>query len=364
MFRINDATTGNAISVNEIHEDGFNVTMDKYVTKNISSVKRDILGEYLSNVKDNSDFEGKVIPTGITSLDDALGGGLRNGLYVIGANPGMGKTSLMLHILTNLATNKQPSLFFNLDMSDIQTTLRLVANTSYRSEELESKTINDLSNSKKLTKGNTLDESIMEICRSYKKNIDPYINVLSIQLDALGKADNSVTYVESVETAIRNMKNLFNVSPVVVIDFLQMLQNKPTSTYKDEDDGDIVLKSYDKRIEMDKIIKQLKVYTAVYKVPIVVITSTNRSSYTKTDGYNNTDYDIGFSKESGNIEYNADVLIRLTTADSAITFGGPEQHRVNLNIVKSRSGKSYISIPLNFIPEYAFFSETKEGNQL
>ena len=137
----------------------------------------------------------------------------------------------------------------------------------------------------------------------------------------------------------------------------QLLRNKPSSTYRDENDGEITLKSYDKRLEMDHIIDALKDLSIVYDVPIIVITSINRSSYTKSNGYSNDDYDISFSKESGNIEYMADVLIRLTSSDGATVFGGPNQEIINLHIAKSRVGKQHVTIPLNFIPEYAFFSE-------
>lgn len=359
MFRIPDSN-GTSVVVNEVYEDGFNLTINKYMNKQIKVFKRPILESYLTKAKKIvvEDIDEEVISTGITSLDEALGGGLKNGLFVIGANPGMGKTSLMLHIAINLALREKHTLFFSLDMSDIQSTIRLLSNTSYRFEDLESMSINDLSTPKKIFNGDKLNDNVSKIYEKFCR-INNYINVLSIHEDVLGKVDNSVTYVESVEKAIKNYrKHLENQTPIVVIDFLQLLQNQPTSSYRDEYDGEITLKSYDRRLEMDKVIEQLKKLSSVYKLPIIVITSTNRSSYTKSNSYDNSDYDIGFSKESGNIEYIADVLIRLTSKDDAPTvFGGPEQKVINLNIVKSRFGLAQKTIPLTFIPEYAFFRE-------
>ncbi len=58
-----------------------------------------------------------VIPTGIPSLDEMLGGGLRRGsLTVIASRPGMGKTSLALQIAENLAATGRHVLFFELEM--------------------------------------------------------------------------------------------------------------------------------------------------------------------------------------------------------------------------------------------------------
>lgn len=358
MFVINDVN-GQSVPMNEIFEEGFNITASNFKSKNIGRVKRDVFGEYLLKTKNDGGKVngGEIIPTGIDSLDSILGGGFKPGLYVIGANPGTGKTSLLLHILTNLAINKKHSLFFSLDMSDIQTVIRIVANTSYRFPELDSKNINDLSNSKTIINDDGLDDEVRKIYQTYLTTIDPYINVMSIHENSLGKIDRSVTYVESVEIAIKNFKKYYKTSPVVVIDYLQLLQNKPSSNYRDDNDGEITLKSYDKRIEMDKIVDELKTLSSVYGTPIIVITSTNRSSYTKSNFYESNEYDIGFSKESGNIEYTADVLIRLTSSEGTTNFGGPNQEIINLHIAKSRFGKQHVTIPLNFIPEYAFFSE-------
>lgn len=363
MFAINNAA-GQSVTMNEIYEEGFNITADSYLTQNISRIKPDIFGDYLKKIESNNgkDCSGEIIPTGIDSLDAILGGGFGTGLHVIGANPGMGKTSLMLHILINLALNKRHSLFFSLDMSAIQTTMRLVSNTSYRFTDLVNKTINDISNAKIIMKDKKVDSSVQELYDRYSTAIDPYINILSVHGDSLGKIDKSVTYIESVETAIKNFKQYSKARPVVVIDFLQLLRNKPSSTYRDENDGEITLKSYDKRLEMDHIIDALKDLSTVYDVPIIVITSINRSSYTKSNGYSNDDYDISFSKESGNIEYMADVLIRLTSGDGATIFGGPNMERVNLMVVKSRSGKQHVTIPLYFIPEYAYFQSVEENS--
>ena len=363
MFVINN-TAGQSVIMNEIYEEGFNLTADSYLTQNISRIKPDIFGDYLKKIESNNgkDCSGEIIPTGIDTLDAILGGGFGTGLHVIGANPGMGKTSLMLHILINLALKKRYSLFFSLDMSSNQTTMRLAANTSYRFSDLENKTINDISNAKVIMKDKKVDCSVQELYDRYSTAIDPYINILSVHGDSLGKIDKSVTYIESVETAIKNFKQYSKARPVVVIDFLQLLRNKPSSTYRDENDGEITLKSYDKRLEMDHIIDALKDLSTVYDVPIIVITSINRSSYTKSNGYSNDDYDISFSKESGNIEYMADVLIRLTSGDGATIFGGPNMERVNLMVVKSRSGKQHVTIPLDFIPEYAYFQSVEENS--
>lgn len=359
MFKVNNEKNGNYAS--EIYEEGFNITVQRFMSKDIQWFQRNILGDYFSNVLDDN-YVDVVIPTGIKSLDDAIGGGFKPGLYVIGANPGMGKTSLMLHILVNLALNKKHSLFFSLDMSDVQSMLRLVANLSYRSDNLDSMTINDLSNYKVIVKDKKLDDRVNNLYRSYMTYLNQYIHIFAPHLDSSGKLDTNVCYVDSVEKAIQNtQKYIKDNNPIVVVDLLQSLQNKPVSTYRDENDGDFNLRTYDARIEMDKIVEKLKQYSSTYNVPIVVLTATNRASYTKSNNYSdNTDYDLGFSKESGNIEFRADVLIKITEGEGSSNFGGPSQKRLILNIAKSRNSVDHVSIPLDFITEYSFFREVTE----
>ena len=62
-----------------------------------------------------------VIPTGIPSLDEMLGGGLpRGSLTLIAARPGMGKTSLALQLAGNLAAAGRHVLFSELEMTKEQ----------------------------------------------------------------------------------------------------------------------------------------------------------------------------------------------------------------------------------------------------
>ncbi len=56
------------------------------------------------------------LPTGFSALDKLLGGGLRPGLYIIGAPPGAGKTTLALQISDHLAAEGHRTLFFSCEM--------------------------------------------------------------------------------------------------------------------------------------------------------------------------------------------------------------------------------------------------------
>lgn len=68
------------------------------------------------------------VPTGLKPLDRLLGGGLLcGGLYVIGARPGMGKTTLGLWVADAVA---KPVLFVSLEMGEREITAKRIARES------------------------------------------------------------------------------------------------------------------------------------------------------------------------------------------------------------------------------------------
>lgn len=66
--------------------------------------------------------------TGWADLDKALGGGLFNsGLYILGARPGMGKTTVALNIAEQVAAKGAPVLFVSLEMNKRQVMCKRLA---------------------------------------------------------------------------------------------------------------------------------------------------------------------------------------------------------------------------------------------
>lgn len=75
-----------------------------------------------------ADPEHAVVRTRYASLDYKLGGGLvKTGLYVIGARPGMGKTTVALNLATYIAHAGKRVLFVSLEMDKTQITTKRVA---------------------------------------------------------------------------------------------------------------------------------------------------------------------------------------------------------------------------------------------
>lgn len=290
-----------------------------------------------------------VIPTGLEYLDKSLGGGFKSGVYIFGANPGIGKTSLMLHLMNNLALKNTHSVFLNLEMSPNQIMTKLLANYSYKqnlsNSSLPTYSINNLT-SKSFLKSN---EDTKRLINDYR-GVYKYINVISKSEDIdINSNSSNCNAVECIETIFKNYKRIINSTPVVIIDFLQLLSLRS----KDNE--------LDKRLEMNKIMELLKKYSNVYKAPIILISSLSRNAYTKElDDTESASYNLSAFKESGMIEYQADFLAILTNGQKKIDLSGEDDKTINISVLKSRfSPYTNETFSLVFKSDYSYFEENK-----
>ena len=68
------------------------------------------------------------ILTGITALDDSLGGLERPSLVIVGARPSVGKSAFLLHLAKQAGRSGIPVLFFVLEAGEMRTAQRFAAN--------------------------------------------------------------------------------------------------------------------------------------------------------------------------------------------------------------------------------------------
>ncbi len=87
-----------------------------------------LMDGYLDAVQDRADGKAASIKTGFLDFDQKTNGFAPGQFIVLGARPGMGKTSLVLNIAENAALQqKKPVLFFSLEMTRQELMDRLVA---------------------------------------------------------------------------------------------------------------------------------------------------------------------------------------------------------------------------------------------
>ena len=114
-----------------------------------------------NNMKNKNDYS---LYTGMLDLDQLTCGLHNEELTIIGARPGMGKTTFALQIADYIASKNIPVMFISLEMSDKQIITKLIArNTRINSTKMRLGTLNDQEAIKVYESGAELSEKPLYI---------------------------------------------------------------------------------------------------------------------------------------------------------------------------------------------------------
>ena len=298
------------------------------------------LESFLEGIKDESLV--KPIPTGFKLLDETLNGGIKQGLYAIGAISSLGKTTLVHQIADNLALDGHDVLFFSLEMDRFQMLSKSLSRLSYQIAEEEGKDTDkfalchsDIVQAYKL-KGKQvemLDKAVETYKANYARNIRYEYGAKSGE-EIARVVDNHIKYTEK--------------KPIVIVDFLQYVKGT----------------KQDARMATNENVAILKDLVVQHGIPVILISSFNRSSY-------KTQASMESFKESGEIEYISDVLIGLQLKDCQgegndiqieIDKAKAKPVRsVELKLLKQRDGIATKTINFEYKPRFNYFKEIGEA---
>ena len=206
------------------------------------------------------------IPTGISDLDAVTSGLNRSDLIIVGARPGMGKTSFALNVARNVAMQGRVVAFFNLEMSREQMVNRLLSSEARVS-------------SQKLRTGNLTGDEWSRIAAAGSA-----LCQAPIYLD-----DTASITVPEMKARLRRVPDL----GFVVIDYLQLMHSA---------------KRTDNRVqEVSEITRSLKIMAKELNVPIMVCAQLSRG----TEKQANHRPALADLRESGSIEQDADQVLFL-----------------------------------------------------
>ena len=235
----------------------------------IKSVIENETYDRLSKMADpetRADYVG--IPCGIGELDRMITGLNKSDLIILGARPGMGKTSFALNIVRNVAVNTGRTVcFFSLEMSRDQLAQRMLSSEAgIKSEKLRT---------------GELDE-------------DEWTRLAQAG-DSLSKADiyfdetSSIT-VPEMKAKLRRMKKV----DLVVIDYLGLMHSA---------------RQIDNRVqEISEITRNLKIMAKELKVPVIACAQLSRGTEAKGKSHKPALSDL---RDSGSIEQDADIVLFL-----------------------------------------------------
>ena len=268
---INDNTLDSSRLLDSAEQRIYEIRQGREVTglTHIKSVIENETYDRLSKMADpetRADYVG--IPCGIGELDRMITGLNKSDLIILGARPGMGKTSFALNIVRNVAVNTGRTVcFFSLEMTRDQLAQRMLSSEAgIKSEKLRT---------------GELDE-------------DEWTRLAQAG-DALSKADiyfdetSSIT-VPEMKAKLRRMKKV----DLVVIDYLGLMHSA---------------RQIDNRVqEISEITRNLKIMAKELKVPVIACAQLSRGTEAKGKSHKPALSDL---RDSGSIEQDADIVLFL-----------------------------------------------------
>lgn len=220
----------------------------------------DTLDMIEKNMKNKNDYS---LYTGMLDLDQLTCGLHNEELTIIGARPGMGKTTFALQIADYIAKKKIPVMFISLEMSEEQIITKLIAKeTRINSTKMRLGTLTDQEAVKVYEAGAELEEKSLYITSNLRT-------------------------IQQIEVEARKLKNKKNIG-LIIIDYIQLIKSSQKFNLREQEVADIT--------------RTLKLLTLELKIPIIGLCQLNRNATRQGPMLSDL-------RESGAIEQDADNVI-------------------------------------------------------
>ncbi len=283
--------------------------------RHIREVITDVYAHLKEMITDPEGSQGTA--TGFRSLDQVLAGMGKSDLVLVGARPGMGKTSFCLNIATNVAkASKKKVCIFSLEMSAEQLVNRVISSEA-------------LVDSYSLRTGELKPEEWDHIAQAASN-----LAGCDILID-----DTPGISVSAMKAKLRRIDNL----GLVVIDYLQLMQS-------------------DRRIdnraqEVGEISRAMKIMAKELMVPVICCAQLSRGP----EGRTVKKPMLSDLRDSGAIEQDADVVIFLyrdeyyKDAEGSVP-SDTEQNVAEVIVAKNRHGSTN-TVKIGWTGRYTKFRE-------
>ena len=215
------------------------------------------------------------VPTGLTDLDEKLGGLHKSDLIIIAGRPSMGKTALATNIAYHAAQTlmskqeKSSVAFFSLEMSSEQLSTRIL------SEQARIK-------SDDIRRGKVTEEEI-------NRYIETSRNIYNLPLFI---DETPAITIATLSNRARRIKRLFGLS-LVVVDYIQLMR----ASNSNRNDGRVQ--------EISEITQGLKALAKELGVPVLALSQLSRA----VEQWDDKQPQLAHLRESGSIEQDADVVM-------------------------------------------------------
>ncbi len=255
-------------------------------------------------------------PTGFSDLDNTLVGMSKGELILVGARPGMGKTSFVLNISSNVAksTGKKVCIF-SLEMSCEELVSRMLSGEG-------------MVDSYNIRSGRLSPEEWKNLAQASSRLAE-----CDILID-----DTTGITVTGMRAKLRRVKNL----GLVVIDYLQLMQSD---------------RRIDNRVqEVAEISRNMKILAKELHVPVICCAQLSRGPESRTDKRPM----LSDLRDSGAIEQDADVVMFLYR-DEYYKSEKNAQSAAEVIIAKNRHG-AVRNVDIGWLPQYTKFITLDKNN--
>ena len=214
------------------------------------------------------------VPTGLTDLDQKLGGLHKSDLIIIAGRPSMGKTALATNIAFYAAKNMQENnekgsvAFFSLEMSSEQLSTRILSEQARIS-------------SHEIRTGKASEETLNRYIETSRNIYD-----LPLYID-----ETPAIAISTLSNRARRIKRLFGLK-LIVVDYIQLMRTNSSRM-----DGRVQ--------EISEITQGLKALAKELNVPVIALSQLSRAVEQRDDKIPQ----LSDLRESGSIEQDADVVL-------------------------------------------------------
>ena len=253
-------------------------------------------------------------PTGYTDFDELTAGLQPNALIVVGARPGMGKTSFAMGMAGHAALeHHRPVLFFSLEMSRIELSQRLLCSEARV-------------DSTKVRNGRLTEDDWHRISHGIGR-----LSEAPLWID-----DNPNVTVMEIRAKARRLQSNVGQLGMVVVDYIQLMSGRSNAE--------------NRQVEVAEISRGLKILARELQCPVVALAQLNRSLEQRADKRPM----LSDLRESGSLEQDADVVTFLYR-DEHYNAESTDRGTAEVLVAKHRSGPTGM-VRLAFLDHYTKFA--------
>jgi len=274
----------------------------KYLKQNFVSLS-EILHETFDRIDELHREKGKLrgVSTGFSDLDNKLGGLQKSDLIILAARPSMGKTSLALDLVRNVAMNEHKNVaVFSLEMSKDQLVDRLLAAEA--------------------------DVDLWKMRTGKLNDIGPDNDFERIG-HALGRLSEAQIFIDDsgslnimeLRTKARRLQAEHDLD-LIVVDYLQLMQGRSTENRVQE---------------VSEISRSLKILAKELDVPVLALSQLSRAVEQRGGDKKPQLSDL---RESGSIEQDADVVMFIYRDEMYTGKDSKKPHIAEILVRKHRNG--------------------------